>query len=213
MEEKLDKLKIAETTSEELKYPHEWFELLKNEIPQPFRFEIQDNLVKSAPYNKCIKDDFIHEFCIWSYTTHGLNYWDYVCDAWKSGTLQQLADRVNEDRWNNLKVGDALYSITRKVETTIYAKTSVDFTVHTDNPRLAYMITDWFNYWTPIKPKHWKEERKGGIEGVLEIIPCIGESTFRETMEKQEKEVGKAIELLKLKGYKVLKPKTEYEEI
>jgi hypothetical protein len=141
---------------EELKYPHEWFELLKSEIPQPFRFEIEDNLDKEFYQDvKCTKYNFISNAFDWDETSHGVKYWCEVEEPFCNGTLQQLADQVNKERWDTLKVGDTLYSITEDgregIVTEKYRAVAVLKVGKKDN-YIGY--ENWFNYWTPIKPKH-----------------------------------------------------------
>ena len=241
--------------TEELKYAHEWFELLKDQIPQPFRFEIEDNFDKEYKhYKPCKKDVFIQHSFNWQKSTISIEYWDDVDDFFNKDGLQQLADKVNEERWNNLKVGDTLYSIQSEVnenkffKTTIRDKTEKIFTIEHAVPLLdmkkeyfRYSKDNWFHYWTPIKPKHWKEKLTKEDEAFL--MGELSKEADRQALEKKERTIGKeetvtdseilagankllseaeakwilseenAIELLKSKGYKIMKPVTNYEEI
>lgn len=218
--------------TEELKYPHEWFELLKNEIPQPFRFEIEDNLDKEYEnYEKCEKDIFIQNAFAWNRNAQKIQYWDNVDDCFNNGTLQQLADRVNEERWNNLKVGDTLYGIVK--DSYPWAKfekfmpngcgLAMYYDVH-----IHISKDTWFNKWTPIKPKHWKEEVEPISETSAAEKSTVGlesvVNAFRDRFNEGKKIIEEmrpewilseenAINLLKSKGYKILKPTTNYEEI
>ncbi len=197
--------------SEELKYPHEWFELLKSEIPQPFRFEIDDNLDDEfKDYRKCERFDFITYAFDWIGTTQDLYDWADVCAGFKAGTLQRHADQVNKERWDALKVGDTLYSITEDGRTgTVTEINSRGITIRfSDGDRHVMMIQTWFNFWTPIKPKHWKEEDNQE----LPIHNGEGEIIANSSEELNEKEQD-AICFLKSLGYKILKPVTNYEEI
>jgi hypothetical protein len=198
--------------SEELKYPHEWFELLKSEIPQPFRFEIDDNLDDEfKDYRKCERFDFITYAFDWIGTTQDLYDWADVCAGFKAGTLQRHADQVNKERWDALKVGDTLYSITEDgregIVTEKYLTEALAvLQVGKKDNYIGY--ENWFNYWTPIKPKHWKEENNRE----LPIHNEEGEIIANNSEELNEKEQD-AIYFLKSLGYKILKPVTNYEEI
>ena len=198
--------------SEELKYPHEWFELLKSEIPQPFRFEIDDNLNKEfANYEKCAKIEFLFNAYGWGTKVESIDYWCNVYNAFMDGTLQQLADKVNKGRWDTLKVGDTLYSITKDgregIVTEKYLTEALAvLQVGKKDNYIGY--ENWFNYWTPIKPKHWKEENNRE----LPIHNEEGEIIANNSEELNEKEQD-AIYFLKSLGYKILKPVTNYEEI
>jgi len=218
--------------SEELKYPHEWFELLKNEIPQPFRFEIEDNLDKEFCGNiRCEKNQFIPNSFDWYLSNQSDTYWENISLAVFNGdSLQKLADKVNEERWNALKVGDTLYLINGKgIIKEIKVSIKEDSHLILESFVTPWMKEEWFNYWTPIKPKHWKEEpltnmnqvmdgeRKTGFEdepSIEEDIENVNRVLFEfKTNRKKVLNEENAIELLKSKGYKILKPKTEYEEI
>ena len=198
--------------SEELKYPHERFELLKSEIPQPFRFEIEDNLDKEFYQDvKCTKYNFISNAFDWDETSHGVKYWCEVEEPFCNGSLQQLADQVNKERWDTLKVGDTLYSITEDgregIVTEKYRAVAVLKVGKKDN-YIGY--ENWFNHWTPIKPKHWKEDKPEMTESELkQVIRDTGPIVCWPSPLTEEN----AINLLKEKGYKILRPTTNYEEI
>jgi len=196
--------------SEELKYPHEWFELLKSEIPQPFRFEIDDNLDDEfKDYRKCERFDFITYAFDWIGTTQDLYDWADVCAGFKAGTLQRHADQVNKERLDALKVGDTLYSTTGDGRIGIVTgKYTTEIVVRSGEKNIHNGIEYWFLFWTPIKPKHWKEEDNQE----LPIHNGEGEIIANSSEELNEKEQD-AICFLKSLGYKILKPVTNYEEI
>jgi len=196
--------------SEELKYPHEWFELLKSEIPQPFRFEIDDNLDDEfKDYRKCERFDFITYAFDWVGTTQDLYDWADVCAGFKAGTLQRHADQVNKERLDALKVGDTLYSTTGDGRIGIVTgKYTTEIVVRSGEKNIHNGIEYWFLFWTPIKPKHWKEEDNQE----LPIHNGEGEIIANSSEELNEKEQD-AICFLKSLGYKILKPVTNYEEI
>lgn len=184
----------------EKKLPREWFELVKNEIPQPFRFEIEDNLDDGYKvYKPRPKNSFIESAFEWDKTKQGWGYWRDVRDAYECGTLQELADKVNKERWDALKEGDVLYRIDER--------TGISATINRKNDELidvgvfgTYNALAWFHVWTPIKPKHWddKEERKEEPE-----------ATFNHEVYTTER----CIAHLKSLGYKIQKPITTFEEI
>lgn len=219
--------------SEELKYPHEWFELLKSEIPQPFRFEIDDNLDDEfKDYRKCERFDFITYAFDWIGTTQDLYDWADVCAGFKAGTLQRHADQVNKERWDALKVGDTLYSITEDgregIVTEKYLTEALAvLQVGKKDNYIGY--ENWFNYWTPIKPKHWEDQKL--TENEINEMVAKGNEMAMQNLSKVDSRkalsdinqndlswnddatIQNAIELLKSKGYKILKPTTNYEEI
>ncbi len=198
--------------SEELKYPHEWFELLKSEIPQPFRFEIGDNLDDEfKDYRKCERFDFITYAFDWIGTTQDLYDWADVCAGFKAGTLQRHADQVNKERWDALKMGDTLYSIAGDENVGIVTeKYRSEAVVQVGKRDIHTSITQWFNFWTPIKPKHWKEDKPEMTESELkQVIRDTGPIVCWPSPLTEEN----AINLLKEKGYKILRPTTNYEEI
>ena len=196
--------------SEELKYPHEWFELLKSEIPQPFRFEIDDNLDDEfKDYRKCERFDFITYAFDWIGTTQDLYDWADVCAGFKAGTLQRHADQVNKERWDALKMGDTLYSIAGDENVGIVTeKYRSEAVVQVGKRDIHTSITQWFNFWTPIKPKHWKEENNQELPIHNEEGEIIANSSEDPNEKEQE-----AIYFLKSLGYKILRPTTNYEEI
>ncbi len=197
---------------EELKYPHEWFELLKSEIPQPFRFEIEDNLDKEFYQDvKCTKYNFISNAFDWDETSHGVKYWCEVEEPFCNGTLQRHADQVNKERWDALKMGDTLYSIAGDENVGIVTeKYRSEAVVQVGKRDIHTSITQWFNFWTPIKPKHWKEDKPEMTESELkQVIRDTGPIVCWPSPLTEEN----AINLLKEKGYKILRPTTNYEEI
>lgn len=217
--------------SEELKYPHEWFELLKSEIPQPFRFEIEDNLNKEfANYEKCAKIEFLFNAYGWGTKVESIDYWCNVYNAFMDGTLQQLADRVNKQRLDALKVGDTLYSTTGDGRIGIVTgKYTTEIVVRSGEKNIHNGIEYWFLFWTPIKPKHWEDQKL--TENEINEMVAKGNEMAMQNLSKVDSRkalsdinqndlswnddatIQNAIELLKSKGYKILKPTTSYEEI
>jgi hypothetical protein len=217
--------------SEELKYPHEWFELLKSEIPQPFRFEIGDNLDEEfEDCGKCERFDFISNAFDWDETSHGVKYWCEVEEPFCNGTLQRHADQVNKERLDALKVGDTLYSTTGDGRIGIVTgKYTTEIVVRSGEKNIHNGIEYWFLFWTPIKPKHWEDQKL--TENEINEMVAKGNEMAMQNLSKVDSRkalsdinqndlswnddatIQNAINLLKEKGYKILKPTTNYEEI
>lgn len=218
--------------SEELKYPHEWFELLKSEIPQPFRFEIEDSLDKNySEYQQCEKNQFIFYGFNWYLCIHDYTYTERVNKHFQDGTLQRHADQVNKERWDALKVGDTIYSIAGDgITGTVTDISAAEIGIRSRDGYCFYAaIETWFNFWTPIKPKHWKGQKL--TENEINEMVAKGNEMAMQNLSKVDSRkalsdinqndlswnddatIQNAINLLKEKGYKILKPTTNYEEI
>lgn len=172
--------------SEELKYPHEWFELLKSEIPQPFRFEIEDSLDKNySEYQQCEKNQFIFYGFNWYLCIHDYTYTERVNKHFQDGTLQRHADQVNKERWDALKVGDTIYSIAGDgITGTVTDISAAEIGIRSRDGYCFYAaIETWFNFWTPIKPKHWKEDKPEMTEsGIKRLMQHTDRIVFRESI-------------------------------